>query len=200
MFWSRRIVLLSVLVVVAACQSTPPERVPLTAVMRQRYQLSADELRTLQYYISDRIVLERVAIGGHHTIERGKLIDRHGTLVERVVIEFATPGIVEPSSRVGGSGSADAIEVSFVRGAPLRFSARRADGSYSLSGEESGGLLTDLFAGWGVRRTLRVEFGGAEWKAVAGEGAKLLIERRALGELVRKKRVLPGVRLPESSQ
>lgn len=195
----QRIALLSAVAVVAACQSTPPERVALTTGMRQRYELTDDELRTLQYYISDRIVLERVAIGGHHTIKRGKLIDRHGTLIQRVVIEFATPGIIEPSSRVGSSGPGHAIEVSFDRGAPLRFAARRADGSYSLSGEESGGLLADLFAGWGVRRSLQVEFGGAEWKAVAGEGARLLIERRALGELVRKKRVLPGVRLPEPS-
>jgi hypothetical protein len=60
-----------------------------------------------------------------------------------------------------------------------------------------GGLFDELFEAWGLSSTQKVRFGGSEWRAVAGgDVARLLIERDALGELVRRKRVLPGMRLP----
>jgi hypothetical protein len=189
--------LLVALVLVAACQSTPPDLIRLTTGIRQRYKITEPELRTLQYYISERVVLERTAVRGTHSVKRGKLIDRHGTLIQRVVIEYGTPGIIEPDSLVGSAEPGQSIEVSFARGAALSFSARRADGSYSLAGAKTGGLLEELFSGWGMRRTLWVMFDGSSWKAVAGKGTRLQIERTALGHLVRQKRVLPGLTLPD---
>jgi hypothetical protein len=193
-----RLALAGLLALATSCQSTPaPELVPLTTELRARYELSDDELRALQYYISDQIVLERVATRGQRSIKRGRLIDRYGTLIQRVVVEFGTPGIIEPASLVAMGKRGHAIEVSFERGAPLKFTAQRADGSYSLAGMSSGGILEELFASWGMQRTRTVMFDGAEWKAVAGEGARLLIAREALGDLARRKRVLPGVELPD---
>ena len=82
-----------------------------------------------------------------------------------------------------------APEISFERGVPLRFVAAR-DGTCSLAFRSRGGFV------FGRSRSPRgqVEFDGAKWTLVAGANSHLLIERDALGKLVRTRRVLRGVR------
>ena len=52
----------------AGCAKPPPaERVPFSEAMRERYRLDEADLRGLQYYISNQIVLERAVAGGATT-------------------------------------------------------------------------------------------------------------------------------------
>lgn len=177
-----------------SCQTTRGELVPFTEAQRLRYQLGETELRSLQYYLSDRVVLERTASDAAGKVERGRLIVRGGTAIHQVVVERGTPGAVEPSARIGAAGTGRHwLEVSFERGAPLRFAATTA-GTYSLDGDSRGGF----FFGWGKPPQVEVEFDGAKWTVVTGADSRLLIERDALGKLARTRRVLPGVRAPGS--
>ena len=183
---------LALVVTSISCQTTRGELVPFTEAERLRYELGERELRSLQYYLSDRIVLERVASVGKGRVDRGRLIVRSGTTIQQVVVESGTRGAVEPTARIGPSEDGGfAFEVSFERGAPLRFTAAR-DGTYSLTGHNRGGFLS----GWSRSARAHVEFDGAEWTVVAGARSHLLIEREALGKLVRTRRVLRGVRTP----
>jgi hypothetical protein len=175
-----------------SCQTTRGELVPFTEAQRLRYELGESELRSLQYYLSDRIVLERVASKGTGKVHRGRLIVRSGTTIQQVIVETGTRGAVEPTSQIGPSeGGGYAFEVSFDRGVPLRFTATR-DGTYSLTGRNRGGFLSR----WSRSPRAQVEFDGAKWNVVAGASSHLLIERDALGKLQRTRRVLPGVRVP----
>ena len=187
--------LLLVGLVALSCQTTP-NLVALMPQLVRDYELSDDELRSMQYYISERLVLEKRVVRGAGEIERGKLITRDGRTLQQVVIEFNTPGIVERASLVGPTRRGHSIEVSFDRGAPLEFAARTTDRYYTLAGASSGGLFAELFKDFGVKRSARALFSGSEWNVVAGMGAKLLIEQDALGELVESKRVLRGLRVP----
>jgi hypothetical protein len=189
---SVRCLALALIVTSISCQTTRGELVPFTEEQRLRYELGESELRSLQYYLSDRIVLERVASKGTGRVDRGRLIVRSGTTIQQVVVEGGTRGAVEPTVRIGPSeGGGFAFEVSFERGAPLRFTAGR-DGTYSLTGRNRGGFLF----GWSKSPRAQVEFDGAKWTVVAGADSHLLIERDALGKLVRTRRVLRGVRVP----
>jgi hypothetical protein len=101
---------------------------------------------------------------------------------------------VEPGVPIAAAGAGrQRLEVSFERGAPLRFAATTA-GTYSLDGDSRGGF----FFGWGKPPQVEVEFDGAKWTVVTGADSRLLIERDALGKLARTRRVLPGVRAPGS--
>lgn len=180
------------------CQTTRGELVRFTEEQRLRYQLGAPELRALQYYLSDRIVLERVAHEGRGKVDRGRLIVRSGTAIQQVYVERGTRGAVEPAAWIGEAADGrHALDVSFERGAPLRFSAA-ADGSYVLSAPSQRGLFAGLFSGWTRPRRFEVDFDGASWQVVEGAESRLLIERNALGKLARTRRVLPGVGAPRA--
>jgi hypothetical protein len=180
------------------CQTTRGELVPFTEEQRLHYQLGAPELKALQYYLSDRIVLERVARKGTGKVDRGRLIVRSGTAIQQVYVERGTRGAVEPSAWIGEAANGrHALDISFERGAPLRFSAA-ADGSYVLSGPSSGGLFAGLFAGWTRPRRFEVDFDGAKWLVVDGAESRILIEQDALGKLARTRRILPGVSAPRA--
>lgn len=195
---SARWLLLGVVALSLGCQTTRGELVPFTEAQRTRYQLGEAELRALQYYVSDRIVLERTASDAAGRVDRGRLVVRGQTAVHQVLVERGTPGAVEPIARVGaGKVGPHVLEVSFERGAPLRF-VPSADGTYTLAAPRSRGFLSSLFAGWAPLRRFDVDFDGASWTVVAGSDSKLLIERDALGKLARTRRVLPGVRAPDA--
>ena len=189
---SARWFALALIVTSISCQTTRGELVPFTEAQRLRYELGEGELRSLQYYLSDRIVLERVASEGKGKVDRGRLIVRSGTTIRQVVVESGTRGAVEPAARIGPlEDGGYAFEVSFERGAPLRFAAAR-DGTYSLAGRGR----SSFRLGWSRSPRAPVEFDGAKWTVVAGADSHLLIERNALGKLVRTRRVLRGVRAP----
>jgi hypothetical protein len=178
------------------CQTTPGELVPFTESQRLRYQLGAPELRALQYYLSDRIVLERVARQGAGRVKRGRLIVRSGTKIQQVYVERGTPGVLESDAHLGPvEEGPPALEISFERGAPLRFSAA-PDGSYSLSAPSGSGLFGGLLWSWSRPRRFEVDFDGEKWTVVDGSESRLLIERDALGRIARTRRILPGVRAP----
>ena len=141
-------------------------------------------------------MLERVAEKGVGHVSHGKLIVRSGTTIHQVVVKRFTPGAVEPGNALEDTRAGFTMEVSFDPGRPLRFSPEKPGGVFTLVDPVKRGPLADLFASFGAKRRLKVDFAGARWPVVAGADARLLIERDALGRLRRTHRVLPGVRVP----
>ena len=189
----------SLTLAMAACQtSVTPERVAFTQGMRTRYDLTEPEIRALQYYVSEPVVLEKVVSRGVRHVEHGRLIVRGDTIVHQVVIARGTPGAIERDESIVGQARDGTLPISFEVGAPLPFTARPPNGHYALllSGEES--PLQEFLAlfALGTPSTAYVAFQGTSWRIAAGRDATLLVERDAFGRLARERRRLPGVVLP----
>ncbi len=175
----------------------PGEFVPFTENLRMRYEITEDELRALQFYISHQIVLERVAVGGEAHVERGRLVARGETFVHQVVVRAGTRGSIEEAGEIGGDVDGITLDVSFEPGAPLRFAPWEPGGAYTLEAPPRVPTLAELWTGMTERRRrFEVPFAGNDWWVEAGAAAALLIETDALERLVKTRRVLKGVRAP----
>jgi len=86
------LLLLSFVLLLAACSP----RVPFTQGIRDKYQLSESELKLLQFYTSDVIILKRGEMSekAKETTE-GTLTIKGGNKVEEIVIKAGTPCVIE---------------------------------------------------------------------------------------------------------
>src|SRR5688572_25678009 len=88
-------VLLGCLAATSAATSGCASYVPFTEELRTQNDLREAELRNLQFYTSDEVVLRREASSTGRQITPGhRLILLSGKTVEEVVIEEHTPGVV----------------------------------------------------------------------------------------------------------
>jgi hypothetical protein len=60
--------------------------------LNERYRWTDDELRKIQFYVSQNIVLKREVSGGDREIISGKIKIEDGRKIEEVVIRKGTPG------------------------------------------------------------------------------------------------------------
>jgi hypothetical protein len=186
-----------------------PALVPLTQEIREQNHLSDGELKNLQYYTSHTITLRKELESGGRQVTGGhKLVVVAGKTIEEVVVEAHTPGIcvgVEPSR----------LLVSFEQGTSLEFRpatarATAGGGSYATPPD------VDPFPGNNPRpaepRPLGVFSGGYMiWVDNGGTvpfmgkrfdpvdettQTTLLIDAQSLEQVVRQRKVLPGLRLP----
>ena len=218
--WSKAHI--AVLMTIAACLfalGCGARMVPLTQDIRLQTGLSDDELKGLQYYLSDTVVLRRVVesqdrrITGAHKLE---LVA--GKMVEEIEIKRGTPGVAV-------SINSDAIAVSFEPGAALQFSLRHIVQSMGLPDSEPGRTspTPDPFPGnkrddppdvaparssgpeTGVfwiavdERTSRVPYAGKLFEPIGDTlQAHLMVRAESLEDVVETKRVLPGMKLPQA--
>ena len=73
--------------------SCGPTLRPFTKNLQEDYTWSNDELKRIQFYLSDDIVLRREASGGSSEIIEGEIKVIEGREVEQVVIKKGTPGV-----------------------------------------------------------------------------------------------------------
>ncbi len=170
----RLFFLLSVAVLFVACSS---ERIPFTQELRQEYQLSEEDLKNLQYYVSDEILLERDAVLGESKVDRGKLTTKSGKLIEQILLEGDTPGIAVQTGEYW-------LAVSFEQNAALFFTSRLGyikQGEYYL----------------GTRGNQRVQYNNKEYVIINnGIQSYLMIDRESLSNLIRNRKILLGRRVP----
>src|SRR5690242_15224989 len=110
------ILLLVALLVALASLTGCASFVPFTQELRTATGLKKDDLKNLQFYTSNKIVLRREVESGGSQVTGHKLIVMSGKTIEEVVIEEHTPGVVTQI----GDGS---LSVSFEPGASLQFQA-----------------------------------------------------------------------------
>ena len=114
------------------------DRVAFTDELRDRYALTDQEVRSLQYWVSDDIRLERLTATGSRNVERGQLVERGGESTDTILIPRGTPGVAV------GQG-ADWIAVSFEPGSYLYFSSRH-DGQHVLPNPADSGTRYYLWS------------------------------------------------------
>lgn len=191
-----------------------PALVPLTQELREQNHLSDGELKNLQYYVSHTITLRReLESGGRQVTGNHKLVMVNGKTIEEVVVEARTPGICV-------AADASRLSISFEQGTAIQFvpaqsrtsaspggfaappdanpfpgneaQQRRADpvpaglfsGNYMIWTESSGGIPFMGKSFEGVEETPKVT---------------LMIDAESLEQVVKKHKVLPGLRLPSRS-
>ena len=185
-----------------------PALVPLTQELREQAHLSDGELKNLQYYVSHTITLRREADAGSRQVTGNhKLVMIAGKMIEEVVVEAKTPGICV-------SADAGRLSISFEQGTSIEFAPQAArslptPGGFAAPPEvdpfpgnnrPAPPRLDGLFAGaymvW-VEPKGTVVFMGRRFDAVEETpNATLLIDAQSLERVVKKAKVLPGLRLP----
>ena len=159
------------------------QQVAFTQHLRAQYDLTGEELKKLQYYVSSDVTLQRGfrseegEVSGSH-----KLVRKEEGLVEQVVVRAGTPGVATEYGETY-------LAVSFEPGASLFFgsppSDRDPDRKYKLSAKR----WTEQYG--------ELMYGGKEFHAVDGSGqAYLEVVLESLNAVEERKKVLPGMTLP----
>jgi len=186
--------------------------IAFTHELREQNRLTDDEIKNLQFYVSHKITLRRELESGNREVTGNhKLLLTAGKSIEEVVVEEKTPGIaltVKPGL----------ISISFERGTSLDFVVEGAKPTGGSSIAQFSSPPPDPFPGntrppelsptrtpdnlsgnywlW-VEPTGQVAFGGKPFDAVDESAqAFLMIDSDTLKEVVKTRKVLPGIRLP----
>ena len=165
---------------VAGCA---PRRVAFTQGIRTQYDLRGEELKKLQYYVSDGITLQRDFRREEGEISKShKLVTKEGGLLEEVLIPAGTPGI---ATEVGETS----LAVSFEPGSSLIFGSPPTDRDPERKYRLSAKRWADYYG--------EIDYDGKIFYAVEGSGqAYLEVGVESLDAVEKKRKVLPGMTLP----
>jgi len=200
------------LVASSALGGCATNRIPFTHEIRSQYRLTDEEVRNLQFYVSDSITLRRELTAKDRQVTGAHVLAlTSGKMIEEVVVEKSTPGVAVALSR-------DTISVSFDVGSQLDFSLRAGETTSpppaagapyaqppdpfpASSGHppEPPPETSDLFGKFFLRLQPNgafVAFQGQTFDAVGDSyKAHLLIDANTLDEVVENHTVLPGRKL-----
>jgi hypothetical protein len=174
---------IQILVAVGALAlSSCATKVPFTQAVREKYQLTDDELKQLQFYASHDIVLTRNEKGEKSkTTEDGKLKITTGQEYEQVLIKKGTPGVVEKvvdSKRIAVSFESDGARF-IVFGDP-----NDKKGNYTLLSPE-----------WKDNRAV-LKYGAEEYYANQGaSNIYVMFKMNRLNKIKKETRVAKGRKL-----
>lgn len=139
---------------------------------------SERDLKDIQFYVSDHIILRRQLTSGKSKIEDGEIKVINGRKVEEVIIKKGTPGVF--MSREDN----DRLAVSFESGKNknLLFGANaKRGGNYAL------------LAKWEDRNSGKVKYAGKNWRVILnGEIPMLQVDLKKNTKTTRKSRVAKG--------
>lgn len=164
--------------IVIAGAGCAPKLVPFTHEMREEYDISTEQLRNLQFFVSSDVTLQRymsqseAGVTPKHTY---RVIN--DSRVEEVKIEPKTPGVVQGTRPYS-------LVVSFEPGCTLEFGNVKKLGNYSL------------FARNWSDYTGELDYCGKPFQAVKdSNNAHLLIDYAVLGTFQKKSHTAPGLKL-----
>ena len=170
------IILCGAVLLIASCSP----RIPFTQTLREQYKLKDAELKSLQFYASHNIILNRgERTDKEQTTEEGTLTIKSGNYVEQIVIKAGTPGVVEKVI------DRNRISVSFEVGENkfLEFGATnpKVNSRYTL-----------LAPKW-VNNKGEIQYGGKIYYSGSGSGnVYLLFKMRKLNKYSKEQRVVKG--------
>lgn len=152
----------------------------------------------LQYFVSDRIVLEREARSRAEGITHGRIHVRRGRYVEEVLVRRGTPGVAV-------DWGPDWVAISFEKGSSLIFDlVERDDDEPGHNRDVASFRGEDLPATYYRLRTRAddqgdgevVDFGGQTYRAVGSTtSARLKVKRTDWAQHRRSRRVMRGRRI-----
>ncbi|MCH9686255.1 MAG: hypothetical protein K0V04_32785 [Deltaproteobacteria bacterium] len=139
----------------------------------------------LQYFVSERLVLQREVMSRNDSLAHGRIRVRQGKFVDQVVIRSKTPGVAV-------DWGDDWIAISFEEGSSLVFST--AD---DASGRGDVYHLRETADPSGGRAG--VELAGRRYRVRSGHSARLEIRRNKKTKRSRQRTVLRGRRIEGGS-
>lgn len=166
---------LGLLLALASCSP----KVPFTQAIREKYNLTPEELKGIQFYISDPVALRRgEPAKNQKSTQDGKLIIESGKSVDQVTFKANTKGAVEQIVDF------NTVSVSFEEGVEkhLVFSSlKNRNGFYSLQA-----LSWENGKG-------KVNYAGQTWYASEGsDQAVLLFKMKSIKKLRVNEKVVKG--------
>ena len=178
----KRLILSATALVCLALFNACSPKVPFTQQIREQYKLNPDELRRIQFYLSDPVVLRRMEQSEREKkTEEGKLVIESGSSLNQLTFKANTPGLVD------GVVDANTIKISFEDGAEKYMvfgSARSRNGYYVLQG-----LPAD-------NGRVKINYAGQSWIAGRGsEQAVLLFKMKSVRKLRVNDNVAKGKKL-----
>jgi hypothetical protein len=84
------ILLFTAIITLSSCKNM----VPYTDALRQKYNWSESDLKRIQFYTSDAIILQRKVVDGETRIQEGKIKTINGEKIEEIIIRSGTQGIL----------------------------------------------------------------------------------------------------------
>lgn len=203
--------LMAALMNLSAFSSGCSSLVPFTHEIRSQHNLTDDDLRHLQFYVSNDVTLRREIASRGRVISGGSLEVTAGKLVEEVVVEEHTPGVAVDIHD-------GAVSVSFEEGSALVFSIQGAinEQPLPLRVEDEGPFATppdpfpgeqvlvndakpELFGSYFLQTdggSTFVSFRGRSWEAIQESlRAHLMIDSDTLEEVIEQRTVLGGRRI-----
>jgi hypothetical protein len=124
----------TLVIAVLMLSACSPRLSPLTQDMVRSNRWTESDLKQIQFYLSDDIVLTRRVGGNASTIESGEIKIIQGQRVERVVIEKGTPGVA--LFRPGQTELAISFEASNDRRFLVFGASDQVNGRYVLRARE----------------------------------------------------------------
>lgn len=197
----KLIITIFVIITLAACS---PQYIRFTQSLRNKVNLSDEELKQLQFYVCPDLLIQRSVLSGESNIsKRGKLIIKSGRQVHEILIPKLTPGLVM-YSKDGHIG------VSFERGTTISFTGARK-------------LRAGDYIPYGLDNTPQVEYDGNKYdvlltekdqecqgydgaayngydkitQSYIGKEARLWIDAESFMKFQKERTTLEGLRLPE---
>lgn len=175
------------LVVIAVALSSCSQKVYFTKETKEKLEAKGVDLKKIQYYNSEAIVLLREVNDEEVKVAEGKVRFENGKNVEEIIIKRNTPGIFAEAN------TSDAMMIRFEKGGtkylpfvPSKdYSGRK--NIYQL------GYLDRVNSG-GSRFAI-VNYDDKKYSIVFGSNAALLIDKSVLVKEERKTRVAEGVKV-----
>ena len=162
------------LMMVVAMSSCTKNLRPFTQNLYDDYRWTENDLKKIQFYLSDDIVMTRESNAGKSEIEGGEIKVVEGRTIEQVVIPKGTPGIFLFSPK------SDRFAISFDD---------RSDELYLMFGPnpKAGDRYVLLASEW-KRRGGKVTYGGKKWRVnYNGAWAGLLVDLKKIKKVQIKK-------------
>lgn len=156
-------------------------RIPFTEQLRNDWKFTDEEIKSLQFYVHDDVLISRHVTNGSRGIVKGKLVSRYGKLIDEIELPAGTPGIVILAKE-------DRLYICFEGDctATLTFGC-----SASCINNKEGRYNT--FANDWDGNVARVDYGGESYWMKPSTYVE--IDRSALDNVEKNRRVIPGKRL-----
>jgi hypothetical protein len=180
---TRTICAAVILAVSLAWTGCATQKVAFTQGIRTQYDLGSEDLKNLQYYVSDDITLQREFRREEGEISTShKLVTKESGLVEQVIIRARTPGVATEVEDTF-------LAVSFEPGVSLMFGSPPTD----WDPERKYRLVAKR---WTITYG-EIDYGGKTFHAVEGSRAAYLeVAVESLDAVKKQEKVLPGMTLP----
>lgn len=176
--------------------------------LRDKYDLQKNEIKNLQFYLSERIVLQRDRSSETYKIRKGKFERMLGDSIEQVIIEKGTPGTIVPDNPSSNNGlikiTQDALKISFDK-KTFKFLVfkRKTKGSTNVSLYYLCYIYElDELANENLPEYKYVQYGDRlyEHKNAVDGVPHLLVDEKTLFKVIKNRSVLPGRKLKDNEK